>query len=504
VGSSAPPYAQAPQQQLQQQQMQMLPETFAVPADCFRVLASDSAQTLAKCSLSDSSRCTRALTFENFRQGSRIASIESMCGAKIEYAKWKQTFDSNHTWLAIYGEPQNVTEAYNMLAQVVEDLRQRLGLLGQQQSSDERRAGNTAMDPPIDSAHIGLHGMHGRGLHFDAMTTGITAGGVDVLLQPHNSLAVPQHYAQQYALSAPSQLDLVSGHRQIPGAGGEVFGLDNNMQLLQQQRLKQQQLQSLLQQQPPPPPQQGQAMVQGTVHVQLLERHQQQQLQHSPPLSQQQPQQRQQQPQQRQQQVALQKQPPQPQRAGAPPPQQPADAAVMDVADTGEDASKAEKKRTVSFKVPSAVAGLIVGKKGVGIKKFKQQAGVKISLPYGEGAEKATPQKTVVIEGAAPRVDAGISLLCETLSAWAEKDPSVEHQVFLSPTSLGYPQVSFSCVPPSSDACIPRGHRRAYPMASNRSPPCNRSHWQQISPFAPRPFPMPRPSRGPPPPPPAE
>jgi len=43
----------------------------------------------------------------------------------------------------------------------------------------------------------------------------------------------------------------------------------------------------------------------------------------------------------------------------------------MDVADAGEDASKAEKKRTVSFKVPSAVAGLIVGK-GVGIKKQQQ------------------------------------------------------------------------------------------------------------------------------------
>jgi hypothetical protein len=157
----------------------------------------------------------------------------------------------------------------------------------------------------------------------------------------------------------------------------------------------------------------------------------------------------------------------------------------MDVADAGEDASKAEKKRTVSFKVPSAVAGLIVGKKGVGIKKFKQQAGVKISLPYGEGAEKATPQKTVVIEGAAPKVDAGISLLCEILSAWAEKDPSVEHQVFLSSTSLGYPHVSLSCVPPSSDACIPRGHRRACQLPSNRSPPC------------PAPLPMP-------PPPPAE
>ena len=396
-----------------------------------------------------------------------------MCGAKIEYAKWKQTFDNDHTWLAIYGEPQNVTAAYNMLAQVVEDLRQRLGLLGQQQSSDERRAGNTAVDPPIASAPMGLHGMHGRGLHFDAMTTGITAGGADVLLQPHNSLAVPQQYPQHYPLSAPSQLGLVGGLRQ-PGAGGDVFGLDNKMQLLQQQMLKQQQLQTLHQQQQPPPPQQqqGQAMVQGTVDVQHLERFQQQQLQHPTPLSQQQPQQRQQQPQQRQQQVALQKQPPQSQRAGAPPPQQPADAAVMDVADAGEDASKAEKKRTVSFKVPSAVAGLIVGKKGVGIKKFKQQAGVKISLPYGEGAEKATPQKTVVIEGAAPKVDAGISLLCEILSAWAEKDPSVEHQVFLSSTSLGYPHVSLSCVPPSSDACIPRGHRRACQLPSNRSPPC--------------------------------
>ena len=368
-----------------------------------------------------------------------------MCGAKIEYAKWKQTFDNDHTWLAIYGEPQNVTAAYNMLAQVVEDLRQRLGLLGQQQSSDERRAGNTAVDPPTASAPMGLHGMHGRGLHFDAMTTGITAGGADVLLQPHNSLAVPQQYPQHYPLSAPSQLGLVGGLRQ-PGAGGDVFGLDNKMQLLQQQMLKQQQLQTLHQQQPPPPQQQqqGQAMVQGTVDVQHLERFQQQQLQHSNPLSQQQPQ-------QRQQQVPLQKQHPPPQRAGAPPPQQPADAAVMDVADAGEDGSKAEKKRTVSFKVPSAVAGLIVGKKGMGIKRFKQQAGVKISLPYGEGAEKSTPQKTVVIEGAASKVDAGISLLCETLSAWASKDQSVEHQVSLSLKEY------LSCVPCSSDPCIPRG-----------------------------------------------
>ena len=376
-----------------------------------------------------------------------------MCNVKIEYAKWKQTVDSNdngtwrnHTWLAIYGEPQNVTAAYDFLAYVVEDLRQRLGLMGQQQSSDERRAGNTGMDPPIVSGHMGLHAMHTHGLHahghglpFHAMTTGMTAGGADVLLQPHNSVAVPP----QYPLSAPQQLGLGGGLRQIPGAGGDVFGQDNNMQL---QLLNQQHLQTLLQQQQPPAQQQGQAivLVQGSVDVQLLERFQQQQLQHSNPLSQQQPQ-------QRQQQVPLQKQHPPPQRAGAPPPQQPADAAVMDVADAGEDGSKAEKKRTVSFKVPSAVAGLIVGKKGMGIKRFKQQAGVKISLPYGEGAEKSTPQKTVVIEGAASKVDAGISLLCETLSAWASQDQSVEHQVSLSLKEY------LSCVPCSSDPCIPRG-----------------------------------------------
>ena len=51
VGSSPPLYVQAPQQQLQQQQMQMLPETFPVPAECFRVLASDSVCILTKCSL---------------------------------------------------------------------------------------------------------------------------------------------------------------------------------------------------------------------------------------------------------------------------------------------------------------------------------------------------------------------------------------------------------------------------------------------------------------------
>jgi len=41
----------------------------------------------------------------------------------------------------------------------------------------------------------------------------------------------------------------------------------------------------------------------------------------------------------------------------------------------------------VSFIVPSAAAGLIVGKKGVGIQKFKSLAGVKLSIPYGDSSE---------------------------------------------------------------------------------------------------------------------
>eukprot|EP00802_Teleaulax_amphioxeia_P003905 Tamp_03908.p1 GENE.Tamp_03908~~Tamp_03908.p1 ORF type:complete len:930 (+),score=316.91 Tamp_03908:693-3482(+) len=103
---------------------------------------------------------------------------------------------------------------------------------------------------------------------------------------------------------------------------------------------------------------------------------------------------------------------------------------MLDMPAGDQDIRNAERKRSVSFKVPSGVAGLIVGKKGVNIKKFKQQAGVKIALPYGEGAEKTAPLKTVVIEGAAPKVDAGIAMLCEILSAWAEKDETgtAEHQ----------------------------------------------------------------------------
>ena len=159
-------------------------------------------------------------------------------------------------------------------------------------------------------------------------------------------------------------------------------------------------------------------MAQGSLDEQRLEQLHPQ-LQRLDPLAQQQQQQQQQQP------------PLPPPLASAGHVQQPGDTAMLDMPAGDQDIRNAERKRSVSFKVPSGVAGLIVGKKGVNIKKFKQQAGVKIALPYGEGAEKTAPLKTVVIEGAAPKVDAGIAMLCEILSAWAEKDETgtAEHQV---------------------------------------------------------------------------
>jgi hypothetical protein len=55
--------------------------------------------------------------------------------------------------------------------------------------------------------------------------------------------------------------------------------------------------------------------------------------------------------------------------------------------------------------VPSGAAGLVVGKKGAGIKRFKQQAGVKLSLPYGETSEQGMPNKTVLLEGTGESVE---------------------------------------------------------------------------------------------------
>jgi len=76
----------------------------------------------------------------------------------------------------------------------------------------------------------------------------------------------------------------------------------------------------------------------------------------------------------------------------------------------------------VSVKVPSGAAGLVVGKKGTNIKRFKDQAGVRLSLPQGETAEKNLAHKTVELEGPRRNVEKGLVLLAETLSAWAEKD----------------------------------------------------------------------------------
>ena len=102
-----PPPQEQMQQQLQMQalQQQMMlqqtePVTIAVPTEVFRVLARD--------------------------QGSQIASIELMSNAKIQYARWKQMPESTDTWLAIYGEPENVSNARTMLLQVVEFIQRRL------------------------------------------------------------------------------------------------------------------------------------------------------------------------------------------------------------------------------------------------------------------------------------------------------------------------------------------------------------------------------------------
>lgn len=84
----------------------------------------------------------------------------------------------------------------------------------------------------------------------------------------------------------------------------------------------------------------------------------------------------------------------------------------------------------ISVQVPSGAAGLVVGKKGAGIKRFKQQAGVKVSIPYGETSEEGMPNKTVVLEGAGASVEQGLLMLAELLDSWSDKDASAQLRGF--------------------------------------------------------------------------
>ena len=74
---------------------------------------------------------------------------------------------------------------------------------------------------------------------------------------------------------------------------------------------------------------------------------------------------------------------------------------------------------TLEFQVPTEAAGMIVGKKGAQIKRFKQECNVRVLLKKeDEGVESAT--KTVFLEGSGSGLDKATLILCETLAQWAE------------------------------------------------------------------------------------
>ena len=168
---------QQQQQQLNHHHQQQEPTTINVPNDCFRVLASD--------------------------QGSQIASIEAMSGAKIEYAKWKQTPDSPDTWLAIHGNPTQVDMAYRMLCQVILHLRQ--GSQMQAPPVPELRA--PVPIPPL------VNGLQGPG--FVPQYGGIVGVGSGAVAQ-QQSLAIPGGLAQMGGMGVES----IPGGSHVPLSGG--------------------------------------------------------------------------------------------------------------------------------------------------------------------------------------------------------------------------------------------------------------------------------------------
>jgi predicted PilT family ATPase len=74
---------------------------------------------------------------------------------------------------------------------------------------------------------------------------------------------------------------------------------------------------------------------------------------------------------------------------------------------------------TLEFQVPTEAAGMIVGKKGAHIRRFKQECNVRVLLKKDdEGEESET--KAVFLEGSGSGLDKAILMLCETLAQWAE------------------------------------------------------------------------------------
>ena len=211
---------QALQQQMLQQQVE--PVTVAVPSDCFRVLARDS--------------------------GSQIASIESMSKAKISYARWKQAPDSSETWLAIYGEPDNVRNARDMLIQIVDHLKQRLRPQAQQQpASADVSLPIGALQGSLPGASTMENMMGALGVAGDAQALGGVGGGgaqfggglMGGVLPQQAGLAMPQMMTQAFSnpqMPAASALGLAGGLTHMAQGGGD------NMQ--QQQHLHQQQRQA--------------------------------------------------------------------------------------------------------------------------------------------------------------------------------------------------------------------------------------------------------------------
>ena len=74
---------------------------------------------------------------------------------------------------------------------------------------------------------------------------------------------------------------------------------------------------------------------------------------------------------------------------------------------------------TLEFLVPSEAVGMIVGKKGAHIKRFKQECNVRVLIRKDEEGQE-TPTKAVLLEGSGPGLDKATLILCETLAQWAE------------------------------------------------------------------------------------